>query len=374
MVGLWALMLALTASDGTGPFKEGDRVVFVGDTIIERDAAYGYLETEVLRRFPSLKITFRNIGWSGDTPAGISRAYFDAPDVGFKRLVDQVKATKPTLLFIGYGMADSLENGDVKAFEASMNKFLDAIKGEPATRLVFLSPVALSPEQIKDEHHKLLEQYSLVILKVATERKGEFVDLFSKPIAKELIEANGIHLNQEGHRWFAGEILKQLNTSDEMPLLAVNQSPNKKTAISVGEFTAPMAPTTLPSAIVNKPTINVTNEILKPGKYTFSIEGSELLASSADEWKRAVPVSIVEWTGQTHRLRHLVRRKNELYFQRYRPQNITYLLGFRSYEQGQNAKEIEQLDPMIADLEKKIDEERMPSPHECTWIPAKGGK
>lgn len=179
MIGLWALMLTLAAGDATHPFKEGDRIVFVGDTLIERDGAYGFLETEILRRFPELRITFRNIGWSGDTPTGISRAYFDAPDVGFKRLVEQVQATQPTLLFIGYGMADSLENADPRAFEASMNHFLDAIK-DPARRYVFLSPVGLSPERIKPTHHPLLQQYAATIQKIAKERNGSFVDLLSQ--------------------------------------------------------------------------------------------------------------------------------------------------------------------------------------------------
>jgi hypothetical protein len=56
--------------------------------------------------------------------------------------------------------------------------------------------------------------------------------------------------------------------------------------------------------------------------------------------------------GELHRL---VNRKNALYFERYRPQNITYLLGFRAYEQGQNAREIEALDPVIAQLEAEIE-------------------
>ena len=47
-------------------------------------------------------------------------------------------------------------------------------------------------------------------------------------------------------------------------------------------------------------------------------------------------------------------RKNELYFHRWRPQNITYLFGFRKHEQGNNAVEIAQFDPLVKELEDQI--------------------
>ena len=44
-------------------------------------------------------------------------------------------------------------------------------------------------------------------------------------------------------------------------------------------------------------------------------------------------------------LRAAVVRKNELFFHRFRPENSTYLFGFRKHEQGQNAKEIPDVRP-----------------------------
>ena len=62
-------------------------------------------------------------------------------------------------------------------------------------------------------------------------------------------------------------------------------------------------------------------------------------------------------------LRDLVMRKNELYFHRWRPQNITYLFGFRKHEQGNNAVEIAQFDPLIDQLEEKIHAAQQPGWH-----------
>lgn len=55
----------------------------------------------------------------------------------------------------------------------------------------------------------------------------------------------------------------------------------------------------------------------------------------------------------------MIIKKNKLFFYRWRPQNETYLFGFRKHEQGQNAKEVFQFDPLIAAEEKKIAELRV---------------
>lgn len=53
-------------------------------------------------------------------------------------------------------------------------------------------------------------------------------------------------------------------------------------------------------------------------------------------------------------LQDAILRKNELFFHRFRPQNETYLRGFRKHEQGQNAKEIYEFDPLVEAAEKKL--------------------
>ena len=55
-------------------------------------------------------------------------------------------------------------------------------------------------------------------------------------------------------------------------------------------------------------------------------------------------------------LRARIVAKNELFFHRWRPQNETYLFGFRKHEQGKNAKDIVAFDPLIAEAEKAIAE------------------
>ncbi len=49
-----------------------------------------------------------------------------------------------------------------------------------------------------------------------------------------------------------------------------------------------------------------------------------------------------------------IMEKNRLFFHRWRPQNETYLFGFRKHEQGNNGVEIPQFDPLILEKDKEI--------------------
>ena len=63
---------------------------------------------------------------------------------------------------------------------------------------------------------------------------------------------------------------------------------------------------------------------------------------------------VAAWTDRLERVRRLTVEKNRLYFHRWRPENETYIFGFRKKEQGQNAVEIPQFDPLVAEKEGEI--------------------
>ena len=69
--------------------------------------------------------------------------------------------------------------------------------------------------------------------------------------------------------------------------------------------------------------------------------------------KLGVP-AVAYSTSELAPLRTAIRDKNELFFHRHRPQNETYVFLFRKHEQGNNAVEIPQFDPLIEAQEKKI--------------------
>ena len=102
---------------------------------------------------------------------------------------------------------------------------------------------------------------------------------------------------------------------------------------------------------------------LPPGKYTLYVDGKPSISASAKEWAEGRSSIADPNYDQAEKLRQLIVEKNRLYFYRWRPQNVTYLFGFRKGEQGQNAIEIPQFDPLIAAKEAEIAKLRVPVPH-----------
>src|SRR5439155_21907557 len=123
---------AFAATKTPFEFQDGDRVVLIGDTLIEREGTYGYIEQRLTSQFPDRKVQFRNLGWSADTPQGTARASFDfdKPGKGFEKLKDEVATARPTVVIVGYGMASSLEKPPATParFKEDMLHLMDAIQ------------------------------------------------------------------------------------------------------------------------------------------------------------------------------------------------------------------------------------------------------
>jgi len=61
-------------------------------------------------------------------------------------------------------------------------------------------------------------------------------------------------------------------------------------------------------------------------------------------------------SAETEGLRRAVIEKDRLFFDRWRPENETYLFGFRKHEQGKNAVEVDQFEPLVEKQDQKIAE------------------
>ena len=67
--------------------------------------------------------------------------------------------------------------------------------------------------------------------------------------------------------------------------------------------------------------------------------------------------------AQLEALRRALVEKNRQVFYRWRPQNETYIFGFRKHEQGQNAADIPRFDPLAVEKEAEIARLRIPVAH-----------
>ena len=111
----------------------------------------------------------------------------------------------------------------------------------------------------------------------------------------------------------------------------------------------------------------VTIDGLAPGKYQLILSENlatpnheRLVTATAAEWSEGKTIRFDFKNGQFDTVRRAVVAKNVHYFNRYRPENETYLFGFRKHEQGQNAAEVSEFDKLVAAAEEEIAELRKP--------------
>jgi hypothetical protein len=72
---------------------------------------------------------------------------------------------------------------------------------------------------------------------------------------------------------------------------------------------------------------------LPPGKYDLKIDGATVASDTSQGWNKGVNLRLGPEFEQVEALRAAINQKNDLFFYRWRPQNVTFLLGFRKHEQ-----------------------------------------
>lgn len=261
--------------------KDGDRVVMVGGALIEREQLYGYLEVTLHSMFPDKKFTVRNLGWSGDTVWGEARAEFGPQPEGYKKLVEQVKAEKPTVLILAYGTNEAFAGkAAVERFSQQYRKLIEDIAPKEC-RLIFFS---IPTPTVKTNPSFAQAEYDHAIRSIASQNHGTVVNL-DKLLAP---------MGKDGTR---------------------------------------------------------TDDGILPNAYGYLFL-AELVSCIRPDTREGAFTTLEQWEA----VRKLIVQKNQLYFYKYRPANDTYLYLFRKHEQGNNAAEIPKFDPLIAELDAKINE------------------
>ncbi len=182
-----------TAKGDDFDLADGAQVTLIGNTLIERAQTFGYLETALTARWPERNITFRNLGWSGDTVFGEARAGFGSAKDGFRHLKDHVTALKPTVLLVGYGANASFDGAEkLPSFVRGMEKLLETLAATRAN-IVLLAPIRhedLGPPLPEPAvHNRQLALYRDAIGEIAESRGRRFIDLFcaSTPAAQTVL-------------------------------------------------------------------------------------------------------------------------------------------------------------------------------------------
>jgi lysophospholipase L1-like esterase len=207
--------------------KDGDTVVFLGDSITHQCLYTQYLEDYFYTRFPGVHVRFHNAGVGGDRAAD-ALARFDM----------DVAAYKPKYVTILLGMNDGgYRQWDAPTFEAyqkGMLELLDKIQGIGATAIVMgptmfdrdallIKPSKQRPfdSDVSKYYNAVMSYYGTYMRDQAEERGLGYVDMFAplNDLTMQQREHNpnftmipdAIHPNPSGHVIMASALLEAVH-------------------------------------------------------------------------------------------------------------------------------------------------------------------
>lgn len=223
LVGI--LLLLVSAAFGQDDFylKDGDRVVFYGDSITDQRLYTTFTESFVLTRFPRMNVTFVHSGWGGDRVTGGGGGPIDV------RLQRDVLPYKPTVMTIMLGMNDgSYRAYDPRIFERYSSGFeyiIHTVKAAlPGIRITAIEPspyddVTRAPT-FAGGYNAVLVRYGGFLRELAARENLTIADL-NTPVVASLEKANAlqptlaskllpdrVHPGPAGHLLMAEALLK----------------------------------------------------------------------------------------------------------------------------------------------------------------------
>ena len=373
-------------------FKDGDRVVWLGDRFLGGEVANGYLETRLTTQFPDRRLTFRPLLWLTNHPLAQTR---ELAGDWLPELLAEVAAAKPTVALLGYGTTVAQAGPSaVPAFRTNFTRLIEGLKSVNPTnpiRLVLLTPGG-QPSAIADEAlsglNATLKSVADLIQTFGTNEAVEVVDLFAWSMSDgafvqseaakpgmsfpELTDGGTdpspygwIRLTfglERGLGWapatwrlgyfadgslrgggFGVEILER-DRSDESATLKLRET--MLPASGLGTFVDP------PNS---RPQCYMQVSGFKPGLYELQVDGRPILRGSHGEWARYKIVGKGPSWDQTDQVRRLIVEKNRLFIERWNPAGRT-----RKESPSDPATILAGDDAPIRELEEQISQLKRP--------------
>lgn len=418
-----SMRLAILVSSFSGPlttvhaedffFKDGDRVVMIGDSITEQHLYSNYVEMWTVTRFPNWKITFRNVGIGGDRSVG-----------GNSRFARDVLLHKPTAMTVDFGMND----GSYREFsDQTFKPYMDGLQGmadqakAANIRTAWVTPQPLdNDEQGKTAltgYNQTLEKFSEGVKAISEKNNGKFVDQFH-PYLNVLDEArskvsqynritagDAVHPGPPGQALMAASILQGMNFPSLVAAVAVDAKQNRivsqencnveglETSATSVKFTKldkalPFFPEDASSILPWTPILDQLNDYkiqvtgLVPGKYKVRIDSVDVAELSAESLATGVDIAAeVLKSGpiaeQAKKVKEAVENKNRYHHdQIFRgiiltgvPEWIYSVVPREQLEEKKNALINERLQK-VAQLDAQVAESLKMQPHQFEIVKA----
>lgn len=218
--------------------RQGETIVFLGNSLAERMEHHHFFEASLQQTFADREITFRNMGFPGHTPgfrpeAGrktqwafpgaeefhpelkthLGQGHYPSPDEWLT-----IVQASTIVAFFGFNESFGGMQG-VDNFRNELRAFVDHTLSQSYTRdgkaprLVLATPIAM--EQHPDfflpdaeERNQIIKAYVRAVAEVAAEKKVGLIDLYTPSEhwfreSSAPLTVNGVHLSEDGYRRLA---------------------------------------------------------------------------------------------------------------------------------------------------------------------------
>jgi len=389
--------------------KDGDTVVFYGDSITERRLYSSFSEACILTRFPNLNVRFVHSGWGGDTVAGGAGGSLD------RRLQRDVIAYKPTVVTVLLGMNDGhyrdLDETTYNDFTAGYGKLVKTLKTAlPEVRLTLLetSPYddVTRPPLYPGGYNGVLIKFGQFIRTLGEREKATVVDLNSAvtgtlstvnakdpSVAQEFIP-DRVHPGPAASLLMAGALLKAWGMPaivTEVVIDAESQTARRTVgtqvhsisrtggtlswtqndaalpfpvdwqdpAVSLAAFSSDFIP-----AVDDQP-LRVKN--LQPGDYILRIDGQEIATYPAEVFGRGINLSALNtpMMKQAAEVMKLTNQHIDVHVSRWRLVQVP----LEQYELSGYKATISELDALEREVIARQRAAAQPRPHFYEIVP-----
>ncbi|HZP82593.1 MAG TPA: SGNH/GDSL hydrolase family protein [Chthonomonadaceae bacterium] len=395
--------------------KDGDRIVFYGDSITDQRLYTTYIETYCRTRFPRQHFTFVHSGWGGDRVSGGGGGPIDV------RLRRDVLAYKPTVVTICLGMNDggyrALDQGLFDQYVKGYEHILDTLKKElPGVRITLLTAPAFDDvtraPSFPGGYNQVLIAYGDAVKKlgakydlVVADTNAPLVAALEKAKASnaalaEKIIPDRVHPMYGGHLVMAAAVLKAWNAPEtvaEIQIDANERRVSKHANTRITNFEAapegirfthtdnalpwpmdrdpqqnPDMLLTLASTDIehtlNRFTLKVTG--LHAGTYTLKVDGTDFGMFTSDDIGIGLNLAAVPNLPaniQAAEVLGLTRKHNDLHFRRWRQVQVP------NAKNGEEVapdikKQMDDLDAQEAEVVKQLQTAALPKPHTVELI------
>lgn len=334
-----------------GPFRDGDRVCFIGDSITHRGLWLHYLETFYRTRFPERNIQFINCGIGGDTTGSL-----------LKRLDYDILVHKPTVAVVMIGMNDSKNeyyqeshteaelNAEreriVKRYRADYEKLIKKLKEAGTERLVLATPTPYDQtakvertawvgkndtlKLLADEVRRLAQQWQVPCVDFFMPMNEANLRFQQTHPSFTLSGQDRVHPEALGHELMATLFLQNQHFELVTHRLKANliQKPNFTFNLSKATFPYPISNSQLvdfaPTDFLTKQRFSITH--LPKGRFQVAINNSVVGVFSQQNLKRGIIVDVCDITS----VRESVQKIQTFNFEKY--ELITQLRDLRAAE------------------------------------------